>query len=81
MDSNMNIFQMMQMIKGSKNPQAFALNMLEQQAGNNPLFSNLLNLARQGKTADIQTIVENMCKERGVDFNKEFSSFRSSFGL
>lgn len=81
MDSNMNMLQMMQMIKSSKNPQAFVLNLLEQQAGNNPLLKNLLTLARQGKTADIQAIAENMCKERGVDFNSAFSSFKSSFGL
>lgn len=76
-----NMFQLMKMIQQSGNPQNFVLSMLQKQAGSNPLFNNLLSLAKQNKTEEILEIAENMCKERGLDFNKEFSSFKSSLGL
>ena len=42
---------------------------------------NLLNLARNGQTAEIEKIARNMCKERGVDFDQEFTKFRKSIGM
>ena len=41
MNSNMNPFQMIQMLK-SGNPQSFVFQMLEQNAQNNPFFANIL---------------------------------------
>ena len=42
---------------------------------------NLLSLAQQGKTADIEKIARNICAQRGVDFDKEFTAFKQSLGL
>lgn len=82
MASNMmNPMQLIQMIKGNSNPSQFVMNMLEQQAGNNPLFSNILNLAKNGKGGDIEQIARNMFKEQGRDFDKEFTDFKQMFGL
>ena len=80
MNSNMNPFQMIQMLKGG-NPQSFVFQMLEQNAQNNPFFANILQLAKSNKTAEIEQIAVNMCKEKGIDFNKEFNSFKSNLGL
>ena len=49
--------------------------------GNNPIFSNLLALAKNNKGEEIENIARNLCKERGVDFDKEFNSFRQNLGL
>lgn len=68
-------------VKSSSNPQQFMLNMLEERAGNNPMMQNLLQLAKQGKTKDIQQIVRNTFKEQGRDFDKEFSDFKKTLGL
>jgi hypothetical protein len=37
---------------------------------------NLLSLAQQGKTTDIEQIARNICAQRGVDFDKEFTAFK-----
>ena len=80
MNSNMNPMQLMQMLKGG-NPQSFVFQMLEQNAQSNPFFANILQLAKSNKTSEIEQIAINMCKEKGIDFNKEFNSFKNNLGL
>ena len=80
MSSNMNPMQLMQMLK-SGNPQSFVFQMLEQNAQNNPFFANILQLAKRNRTSEIEQIAINMCKEKGIDFNKEFNSFKNNLGL
>ena len=80
MDFNMNPMQLMKMLK-SGNPQSFVFQMLEQNAQNNPFFANILQLAKNNKITEIEQIAMNMCKEKGIDFNKEFNSFKSNLGL
>lgn len=76
-----NPLDLINFVKSSSNPQQFMLNMLEERAGNNPMMQNLLQLAKQGKTKDIQQIVRNTFKEQGRDFDKEFSDFKKTLGL
>ena len=80
MSSNINPMQLMQMLK-SGNPQSFVFQMLEQNAQNNPFFANILRLAKSNRTSEIEQIAINMCKEKGIDFNKEFNSFKNNLGL
>ena len=63
------------------NPQQMVMMLMQQNMQNNPMFTNLLALAKQGKTADIETIARNVCKENNIDFDKEFTNFRRNFGL
>lgn len=77
----MNPMQLIQMIKNGSNPQQLALSMLEQNAGSNPVINNLLHLAKEGKTDEIEDIARNMFKEQGKDFDKEFNSFKQSLGF
>ena len=76
--SDMNNF--MQMARNG-NPQQMVINMLQQNAQGNPIFANILSLAQNGNTQEIENIVRNMARERGIDFDKEFNSFRQMFGL
>lgn len=76
-----NPLDLINFVKSSSNPQQFMLNMLEGRAGNNPMMQNLLQLAKQGKTKDIQQIARNTFKEQGRDFDKEFSDFKKTLGL
>ena len=46
MTTNANPMQILQFVKKSKNPQQAVYNMVEKQMGNNPIFSNLLALAK-----------------------------------
>lgn len=77
---NINPMEIIQNIRGGGNPQQLVMSILSQQT-NNPLFSNLLNLAKNNQTADIEQIARNIMKERGVDFDKEFQAFKQSLGI
>lgn len=72
--------RLIQMIRQGQNPQQLMLSVLEGQAGS-PMGRNLLNLARNGQTAEIEKIARNLCKERGVDFDQEFMKFRQMLGI
>ena len=63
------------------NPQQMVMMLMQQNMQNNPMLTNLLALAKQGKTADIETIARNVCKENNIDFDKEFINFKRNFGL
>lgn len=78
---NMNPMQFIQMVRKNPNPQQMMMNMLEQQSSNNPVYSNLLQLAKGNQTGDIEQVVRNMFKEQGRDFDKEFSDFKQMLGL
>lgn len=78
---NGNPMQMLQFVKKSGNPQQFVMNMLEQRSGDNPMMKNLLNLAKNNKTGDIENLARNVLKEQGRDFDKEFAGFKQMLGL
>ena len=78
---NVNPIQLIAMIKQGKNPQQLMLNILENQMSNTPMGANLLELAKNGKSADIEKIVRNIAAAQGIDFDKEFTSFKQMLGL
>lgn len=41
----------------------------------NPIFQNLIEMAKSGNQQGIETFARNICKEKGIDFDKEFSNF------
>ena len=72
---------LIQMIKQGNNPQQLMLSILQGQAYNNPLGKNLLNLAQQGKTADIERIVRNLyAQQGGQNFDQDFEAFKRALG-
>ena len=68
------------MIKGGQNPQQLLMGILEGQMANTPMGQNLLYMVKNGKTQGIEQIARNICQERGIDFDKEFSTFRQMLG-
>ncbi|MDD7754075.1 MAG: hypothetical protein PUJ51_06160 [Clostridiales bacterium] len=42
---------------------------------------NLLTMARNGQSADIEKFARNLFESRGIDFDKEFTSFKSQMGF
>lgn len=77
----MNPMQLIQMIRSGTNPQQLAMNLLQQNMGNTPMGQNLLQLAKNGQSADIEQVVRNLAQQQGIDFDKEFASFRQMLGL
>ena len=73
------IQQMIQMAKMKQNPSQLMINFLQSQ--NNPMSQNLLRLAQANNTQDIEKIARNICQQRGIDFDKEFTAFKQSLGL
>lgn len=76
-----NPLQIIQMIKGGQNPQQLMLNIMQQNMGDNPIYSNLMQLAQNNQTKDIEAFARNYAKQQGFDFDKEFNSFKRNLGL
>lgn len=72
--------QLLQAIKNGQNPQQLVMGILEGEMSNTPMGKNLLSLVKQNKTKDIEQIARNLCAQKGVDFDKEFASFKQSIG-
>ena len=49
--------------------------------GGTPLGNNLINLAQQGNTQEIERIARNLMAQRGIDYDTEFAAFRKRMGL
>ena len=76
----MNPMQMLQMLmKKGNNPQQMAEQMMQSVGGNNPMLGNLMQMAKDGNNQNIEQFARNICKLKGIDFDKEFSSFMSNF--
>lgn len=72
---------LIQMIRQGKNPQQLMLSVLQGQAYNSPLGMNLLNLAQQGRTDELEKVVRNIYSQQGgQDFDKEFEAFKRALG-
>lgn len=77
-----NPMQLIMQIKQGKNPQQLLMGILEANAQSNPVYANLLTMAKEGRTADIEAFARNLARENGIDFDKEFASFKKQyFGL
>lgn len=78
---NMNPMQIISMMKNSQDPKQFIYNIVEGSMGNNPFYANLLQLAKNNKTSEIEAIARNIFKEKGLDFDKEFQAFRKNYNI
>ena len=83
MPYQVNPMQIIQQIRQGQNPQQLMMGILESgAAANNPVYANLLKMAKEGRTAEIEAFARNVARERGIDFDKEFSRFKKQyFGL
>ena len=73
--------QVIQMIRKGGNPQQVVLGLMEQQMAGTPMGDNLISLAKNGNTTDIESIARNIFSQNGRDFDSEFKQFRETFGL
>ena len=70
----MNFLQMFKTLKN--NPQQAIVQMM---GNNNPMINNLVEMAKKGDKQGIEKVARNMCNERGLDFDKEYSNFMNNF--
>lgn len=73
----LNPMQMMQMMMGGKgvNP----MQMLMNQMSGNPLFKQAQNMAQGKSPEQLKQTCENLCRQKGVDFNAAWNQFQSQF--
>ena len=72
-----NPMQMMNLLKGVKNPKEAVINMIK--SNNNPMVKNLVDMAEKGDNNGIETFARNMFKEQGRDFDSEIKQFMNNF--
>lgn len=73
------MYNVIEMLRSGQNPQQVVMTVLQQQQ--NPMAANLLSLAQQGKTKEIEQIARNLVAGQGKDFDTEFQRFKSQLGL
>lgn len=73
------VVQFVNMIQSNQNPQQLVMNMLSEKAGSNPVYKNLVDLVQAGDTQGVEDVVRNIAKERGINFDQEFNSFKQMF--
>lgn len=76
---NVNPMQLIQMIKGGKNPQQLLMNILQQQGQNNPIINNAINMAQNGNVSGLEVLARNLAAQRGLDFDKELANLKNKF--
>lgn len=72
-----NPMQMMNFLKGVKNPKDAVINMIK--SNNNPMVKNLVEMAEKGDNEGIEKFARNMFKEQGRDFDSEIKQFINNF--
>mgnify|MGYP001863868631 FL=1 len=69
-----NIFNM---LKNFKNPKDAVMNIVAN--NNNNTLKNMINLANENNNEELLKIAKNLCKEKGIDFDKDFQEFMKMF--
>lgn len=68
----MNPIEMFKVLLGKQTPQQAIVNIM---GNNNPMINNMLEMAKNGDKNGVENIARNLCKEKGIDFDKEFDTF------
>ena len=75
-----NPMQLMQMLRGG-NPQQVLMSLLNQQAGNNPVMRNALDMVQRGDMKGVEQLARNMANEKGIDVDKAVAEIRKQLGM
>ena len=76
MPNPMQIMQMLNQIKNSGNPTMAMQSMF----GNNPVYNRAIEMSKGKKPQEIQQIIKNLAKERGID-ETQLQQLASMFGI
>ena len=73
----MNPLNMLKGMMGIGNPKDMAMKMLKNNT--NPIFANLTQMMEKGDDKGIEQFARNICKEKNIDFDKQFGEFMNNF--
>lgn len=82
MMNNLRDFSQIMTMVQKGDPQKIAMSLLQESSQNgNPVANHLMTLAQSGNSREIERIARNIAQEKGIDFDKEFNSFKQMFRL
>ena len=73
----MNPLNVIKGMMGISNPKDMAMKMLKNNT--NPIFANLTQMMEKGDDKGIEQFARNICKEKNIDFDKQFGEFMNNF--
>ena len=73
----MNPLNMIKGMMGNMNPKNIVMKMLKNNT--NPIFANLTQMMEKGDNKGIEQFARNICKEKNIDFDKQFGEFMNNF--
>ena len=73
----MNPLNMIKGMMGNMNPKNIVMKMLKNNS--NPIFANLTQMMEKGDNKGIEQFARNICKEKNIDFDKQFGEFMNNF--
>lgn len=72
-----NPINMIKMMMGKMSPKDMAMAMLKNNS--NPVCSNLIDMINKNDKKGIEEFARNICKEKGINFDKDFTDFMNNF--
>lgn len=73
----MNPLNVIKGMMGNMNPKNIVMNILKNNT--NPIFANLTQMMEKGDDKGIEQFARNICKEKNIDFDKQFGEFMNNF--
>lgn len=77
----MNLQQILQFLQTGGNPKQLAMLMIKQRMGETPIGQNLISLAEKGDTKALEEFARNLAAQQGINFDKEFASFKNNLKI
>ena len=71
---------LMQMLRGG-NPQQAIMNAMRNQAGQNPVLNNALDMAEKQDAKGLEQLARNLCESNGVNADEMVRQIKSQFGM
>lgn len=68
----MNIIK--QYVRQGLNPK----NILNKLNINNPILNNVITMAQNGDTKGVENFARNLCEQKGLNFDEEFTKFKNT---
>ena len=75
-----NPMMLMQMLRGG-NPQQAIMNAMRNQAGQNPVLKNALDMAEKQDAKGLEQLARNLCESNGVNADDMVKQIKSQFGM
>lgn len=75
-----NPMMLMQMLRGG-NPQQEIMNAMRNQAGQNPVLNNALDMAEKQDAKGLEQLARNLCESNGVNADDMIKQIKSQFGM